>query len=45
MQTQEDFESLFTQIATSNVAWSQQDKEDLTWFVAAFSEGLGTAAA
>lgn len=38
--TQEDFEGLFTQIAASNAALSAQDKEDLTWFVSAYGDGI-----
>jgi len=38
--SQEDFEGLFTQIASSNVSLSQQDKEDLAWFVSSYGDGI-----
>ena len=38
--TQEEFEALFTQIASSNAALSEQDREDLTWFVSAYGDGI-----
>lgn len=38
--TQEEFERLFGQIAASNTSLSEQDKEDLTWFVAAYGSDI-----
>ena len=38
--TREDFEGIFTQITASNAALSEQDREDLTWFVSAYGEGI-----
>ena len=37
---QEEFDGLFTQIAASNAALSEQDKEDLTWFVSSYGDGI-----
>ena len=38
--TQEEFDGLFTQIAASNAALSEQDKEDLTWFVSFYGDSI-----
>lgn len=38
--TTADFETLFTQIASSNTSLSEQDKEDLCWFVEAYGDGI-----
>ena len=38
--TREEFEGLFTQIASSNAALSEQDREDLTWFVSTYGDGI-----
>lgn len=38
--TQEEFERLFGQIASSNASLSEQDKEDLTWFVQAYGSEI-----
>lgn len=37
---QEEFEQLFAQIAGSNTSLSDQDKEDLTWFVRSYRDGI-----
>jgi hypothetical protein len=36
----EDFEALFAQIASSNTSLSEQDKEDLQWFVEAYGSEI-----
>ncbi|MEO7717328.1 MAG: TerD family protein [Capsulimonas sp.] len=36
-----EFELLFTQIAGSNTSLSQQDKEDLSWFVESYGNRIG----
>ena len=38
--TQEEFEGLFGQIASSNTSLSEQDKGDLTWFVSSYGEEI-----
>lgn len=38
--TTEEFEGLFTQIAGANVAFSEQDREDLAWFVQAYGADI-----
>ncbi|MCW3098403.1 MAG: cytoplasmic protein [Chthonomonadaceae bacterium] len=38
--TPEEFERLFGQIAASNTSLSEQDKEDLTWFVQAYGSEI-----
>jgi hypothetical protein len=37
---QEEFERLFGQIASSNISLSEQDKEDLVWFVQAYGSDI-----
>ena len=37
----EDFECLFGQIAGSNASLSEQDKEDLTWFIRTYKDRIG----
>lgn len=39
--TREEFEGLFTQIAGANTSLSEQDKEDLGWFVATYKNAIG----
>jgi hypothetical protein len=38
--TEADFESLFGQIALANTSISGLDKEDLTWFVSSYGDGI-----
>lgn len=38
--TREEFEGLFPQVASANAALSEQDSEDLTWFVSTFGDGI-----
>lgn len=38
--TEAEFESLFAQIASSNASLSEQDKEDLAWFVSTYGENI-----
>lgn len=38
--TTEEFESLFAQVASSNTSLSDQDKEDLAWFVESYRDGI-----
>ncbi|MGI4789861.1 MAG: TerD family protein [Janthinobacterium lividum] len=38
--TEEEFESLFGQITASNTSLSEQDREDLTWFVSSYGEEI-----
>lgn len=38
--TDEEFKGLFTQIAASNTSLSEQDREDLDWFIRTFREGI-----
>ncbi|HLJ58074.1 MAG TPA: TerD family protein [Chthonomonadaceae bacterium] len=38
---QEEFESLFAQIASANASLSDQDKDDLEWFVQEYRDGIG----
>lgn len=39
--TQDDFEKLFGQLIASNTSLSEQDKEDVTWFVATYRNDIG----
>lgn len=39
--TREEFEGLFRQIAGANAALSEQDQEDLAWFVRAYGDEIG----
>jgi hypothetical protein len=39
--TREDFESIFTLLARSKSPYSQQDQEDIRWFVAQHRDGIG----
>jgi len=38
--TQEEFQGLFGQIAAANTSLSEQDKEDLTWFVQTYGDEI-----
>ena len=38
--TEKEFEALFGQIAASHTSLSEQDKEDLAWFVAAYGDDI-----
>ena len=38
--TREDFESIFTLLARSKSPFSQQDQEDVKWFVAQYRDGI-----
>jgi len=38
--TQEEFEGLFGQLASANTSLSEQDKEDLTWFVQIYGDAI-----
>ncbi len=40
LNTSEEFECLFTQIASSNASLSEQDRDDLTWFVKAYGDRI-----
>ncbi len=38
--TEAEFEGLFGQIASANTSLSEQDREDLTWFAAAYGDAI-----
>ncbi|MBC8138848.1 MAG: TerD family protein [Fibrella sp.] len=39
--TQGDFAAIFGQLAAANTSLSEQDKEDITWFVATYRNAIG----
>ena len=39
--SREDFETLFAQVAGANTSLSEQDRDDLAWFAAAYGDGIG----
>lgn len=39
--TTDEFASLFTSLAGANTSLSEQDKEDMTWFIATYGDAIG----